>query len=169
MAFFTFVGTGTITGEFTIDDIIVTAPLVRGEYRLQKAFPYPALETWRRYVLTATASIPAWDTRGRTTVLFAHEADLGAMFLGLTKIDPELLSGHYNYKRKALLVDKDIALVMPRKTEALRELEQQRLPKNHIELIKQRLDSETFNHRVAGMCGAVYFTALLLEDAEAIA
>lgn len=169
MAFATFLGTGTITGEFTIDDVIVTRELITGEYRLQKPFPYPTLERWRQHALTATASIEAWDTRGRTTVLFAHEADMGSVFLGLTREDPALLAGHYNFKKKANLADRELSVIYGLTALALSELKKQRVPDSHVALIEQRLSSATFNHRVAGVCAAVYLTALLLEEAEASA
>lgn len=51
---------------------------------------------------------------------------------------------------------------------ALRELATLQVPDGHIELIKKRLESQTFNHRVAGFCAAVYLTSLLLEEDEAI-
>lgn len=168
MAFATFVGTGTITGEFTVDDIVVTSPMLPGEYRLQSPFPYPTLERWRRDALVATASIDAWDTRGRTTMLFAHESDMGAVFFDLTGVAPATLAGNYNFKRKAILADKDLALALQLKDAAMRELASQRIPESHLALIQQRLDSATFNHRVTGICAAVFMTALLLEEAEAI-
>jgi hypothetical protein len=168
MAFATFVGTGTVTGEFTVDGSVVSAPMLPGEYRLQTAFPYPTLDRWRRDALVATSSIEAWDTRGRTTLLFAHEADLASMFLALTGVPAEKLAGFYNFKRKALLADKDLATPIKLKELAIRELTAQRIPGSHVALIRQRIESETFNHRVAGICAAVYLTALLLEEAEAI-
>src|SRR3954464_237515 len=122
MAFATFLGTGTITGEFTVDDIVVTSPMLPGEYRLQTAFPYPTLERWRQQTLTATSSISAWDTRGRTTMLFAHESDMGSVFFDLTGVAPATLAGHYNFKRKAILADKDLATALRLKELAMREL-----------------------------------------------
>jgi hypothetical protein len=168
MAFATFVGTGIITGEFTIDGVIVSLPVIPGEYRLQKPFPYPTLDLWRREALVATSSIEAWDTRGRTTVLFAHESDMGSVFFDLTKTSPEELAGIYNFKRKANLADKDLAVVLKQKELALGELVQQAVPAGHIDLIRKRLESATFNHRVTGICAAVYLTALLLEEVEAL-
>src|SRR4051812_17401265 len=134
MAFATFLGSGTITGEFTIDDIVVAAPLIPGEYRLQTAFPYPTLERWRREALTATSTIEAWDTRGRTTTLFAHETDMGSVFFSLTGVAPAALEGRYNFKRKAILADKDLATALKLKDMALRELVSQRIPESHIAL-----------------------------------
>jgi hypothetical protein len=168
MAFATFVGTGTITGEFTIDDLVVSAPMLPGEYRLQTEFPYPTLERWRRDALVATASIDAWDTRGRTTLLFAHEADMASVFLDLTGVLATKLAGHYNFKRTAILADKTLTTARALKDLAMRELTAQRVPDSHVAFIRQRVESEAFNHRVAGMCAAVYLTALLLEEAEAI-
>lgn len=168
MAFATFVGTGIVTGEFTVDDIVITSPMLPGEYRLQTAFPYPTLERWRQEALTATSSIPAWDTRGRTTMLFAHETDMGSVFFALTGVAPAILAGHYNFKRKAILADKDLATTLRLKDLALRELAAQRIPEHHIALIRQRLESPAFHHRVSGICSAVFMTALLLEEAEAI-
>ena len=50
---------------------------------------------------------------------------------------------------------------------AIKELNQQRVPEQYSTLIQQRIESAAFSHRVAGMCAAVYLTALLLEDDEA--
>jgi hypothetical protein len=168
MAFATFLGTGIITGEFTVNDIVVTSMMLPGEYRLQKAFPYPTLENWRGAALTACASIDAWDTRGRVAMLFAHESDMGSMFFELTGVPPELLAGDYNFRRKASLADKDLAIALKFKELALQELAAQKIPDSHIALIRSRLESATFNHRVTGICAAVFITALLLEEAEAI-
>lgn len=168
MATAQFFGTGTSSGDFTIDGVIFTKPLIVGELRLRTAFPYPNLERWRQHALSTTSTQARLDGQARTTILFAFEAGMGALFFDLTNVPPETLAGHYNFKRKALLVDKDLTLVMPLKEGALRELKQQRIPDMHIEMIRQRLESATFNHRVTGICAAVYITALLLEEAEAI-
>jgi len=168
MATFPFVGTGTIIGEFTIDDVIVKAYLVAGEYRLRGAFPYLTLDLWRRQALSATASIPELETQGRTTVLYAHEADLDALLLSVTKLDPEALVGHYNFRKKAAAVDQELSTTYRLQELALAELAQQGIGESHIQLLRARINSATSMHRVAGVCAAVYLTALLLEQAEAI-
>lgn len=167
MATLTFIGTGTNLGKFTVDDVVISSPMVAGEKRLYSPFPYPTLEIWRRHALVASASIFELPTQCRTTVLFAHEADLGTMFFELTKVDPAILEGHYNFKKKAILADKELAAILTVKEEALKELKQQGVPNQHTDLIQSRVDSNVFAHRVAGICAAVYLTALLLEDAEA--
>ena len=168
MALFQFVGTGTAVADFTVDDAVISAPLVRGEARMYSEFPYPTLENWRRRALVASATIPVLSTRVRTALLFAHEADLKTMFLELTEVDPEALAGRYNFKKKANLADKELELPLTQIDAALKELAEQKIPEQYRELMEKRLRSENFNHRVAGLCAAVYFTALLLEEAEAI-
>lgn len=168
MASATFLGTGTAFGDFTIDGIIFAKPLIVGEFRLQSIFPYPNLERWRQHALAATSTVSRLDAQGRTTVLFAHENGMGSVFFDLTDVDPEELAGHYNFKRKALDVDKLLALVMPLKEGAIRELKQQRVPDTHIALIRQRLENDAFRPRVTGICAAIYMTALLLTQVEAV-
>jgi hypothetical protein len=167
MATLTFLGTGTGLGKFTVDDIIISSPLIKGERRLYSPFPYPTLEIWRRHALVASASIFELPTQCRTTVLFAHEADMGTMFYELTQTDPAILEGHYNYKKKAILAEQELSIPLSMKAKAFAELKQQNVPDQHVALIQQRVDSESFAHRVTGVCAAVYLTALLLEEAEA--
>lgn len=167
MATATFLGTGTADGDFTIDGLIYQKPFIVGEPRLQTAFPYPNLEQWRRHALSATSTVARLDGQGRTTVLFAHESGMGSVFFDLTGVQPSVLAGHYNFKRKAILVDRDLAIVFSLKEGAFAELKQQRVPDSHIDMIRKRVESLTFNHRVAGICAAVYMTALLLTQVEA--
>jgi len=168
MATVQFVGTGTILGRFTIDDALVSSPRIKGEARLYTPFPYPTLEVWRRGALSATASITEVDTQVRTTVLYAHSADMGSVFFEVTNVNPAILAGHYNFQRSAVLADKDLAVPRTMARSALAELKQLLVPDQYLMLIQQRLESETFNHRVAGLCAAVYFAGVLLEEAEAI-
>jgi hypothetical protein len=168
MATIVFPGTGALYGEFTVNDVVVSVPLLQGEHRLYTAFPYPTLERWRQNVLAATATLFELPTQCRTAVLFAHEADMGTVFFELTQEDPDTLLGYYNFKKKADLADRELTTPHTLKTQALQELYQQRIPEQYITLIQQRLDSAAFGPRVTGMCAAVYLTALLLEEAEAI-
>lgn len=166
MATIPFIGVGTGLGKFTVDDVVISSPIVKGEGRLYTSFPYPTLELWRRHALSAAATINELPTQCRTALLFAHEADMKTVFYELTQIDPAILAGHYNFKKKANLADKELVRPLALKADAFKELKQLGLPEQHIELIQKRVDSESFAHRVAGVCAAVYLTALLLEEAK---
>lgn len=169
MATIPFTGSGAGSGAFTIDDDLLTRDPVAGELRLQKPFPYPELERWRRETLTATAQIEALETRCRTVVLYAHEADMGSMFFDLTGVTKEDLEGYYNHREKAIVADRKLSVAIQTKELVVLELMAQKVPVSHINLIKTRIDSSSFAHRVPGMCAAVYLTALLLEELEALA
>ena len=171
MATIPFLGIGDPIEAFNVDNILVNRDMLPGEVRLRTAFPYPTLEMWRRSGLQFTAAVPTTGssdiaTRGRTLLLFAHEADLKAIFFDLTGADDASIAGWYVDKRKALAVDKALETAMTQLPQALRELKHQQIPDGHIELIRARLVSSSFAHRVAGLCAAVYLTALLLSDAQ---
>lgn len=168
MATIPFFGTGTIYGRFTIDDVIVSSPRIPGETRMFTPFPYPTLEVWRRGALSATASIQEIDTQVRATVLYAHSADMGSVFYELTNVPPTILAGHYNFQQSAPLADKALIVQRTMSRAALSELKELLVPDQYLMLIQQRIDSDTFNHRVAGVCAAVYLAGLLLEQREAI-
>ena len=167
MATIVFPGVGEALGKFTVDDVVISTPLLKGEKRMYSTFPYPTLEMWRRNILAATSSLFELPTQCRTAVLFAHEADLKTVFVELTEIDPALLAGNYNFKKKAVLADKELAKAREQTLLAVKELNQQDIPEQYVTLMQQRIESPAFGHRVAGMCAAVYMTALLLEEAEA--
>jgi len=167
MATIIFPGVGEALGKFTVEDIVISTPLLPGEKRMYEPFPYPTLEMWRRNVLSATSSLFELPTQCRTSVLFAHEADMKTVFFEITKIDPALLAGNYNFKKKAVLADKELTNARGQTTLAIKELNQQRIPEQYVTLMQQRVESAAFSHRVAGMCAAVYMTALILEDDEA--
>lgn len=168
MAIFPFVGTGTDVADFTVDDVIISSPLVKGEKRMYSPFPYPVLDTWRRHALNSVATLQVLSTQCRITLLFALEADMHIVFYEVTDIDPKLLAGRYNYKKKASLVDQELTTPYTLSRLAMAELRQQQIPEQYVELIQQRVESDTLNHRIAGLCAAVYLTALILEEAEAI-
>lgn len=167
MATATFVGTGTIYGKFTIDGAVTSRSLIKGEFRLQTPLPPPALDGWRRQALSFTSTIPAWDTRGRTVVLFAHEADLGSVFFDLTGVAPSVLAGFYQFKQKSNLADTLLTPAYADANRAMAELQALGVPGGHRALLTQRLESSTFNHRVAALCATVYLASILLEEAEA--
>lgn len=162
-----FPGVGVALGKFTVDNVVIAVPLLPGEQRMYTPFPYPTLENWRRQALSATSTLFEVQTQCRTTLLFAHEADLKTVFFELTQMDPALLAGHYNFKQKAVLADQQLAVARESTHQAMVELIQQRVPEQYMTLISQRVESVSFATRVAGVCAAVYLTALLLEDAEA--
>jgi len=164
----TFIGVGDLTGNFTIDDFVVARLFVPGEVRIQTPFPYPALERWRRHALEATSISIEPPTQGRTTVLFAHENGMGSVFFGLTDADPSILAGNYNHKQQGVLVDAALTGAYASALQVFAELKQQQVPPQYIQFIQQRLESATFSHRVTGLCAAVYLTALLLEQTEAV-
>jgi len=164
-----FPGVGEALGKFTVDSVLISTPLILGEKRMYSGFPYPTLEMWRRNVLSATASIFELPTQCRTAVLFAHETDMKTVFFELTETDPKLLAGTYNFKQKAVIADKALETARESKLLALKELNEQQIPEQYVSLMQQRVESAAFAHRVAGMCAAVYMTALLLEEAEATA
>jgi len=171
MANFQFYGIGDPIVAFNIDNTLVNKPILPGEVRLQKAFPYPTLEMWRRSALQYTAApittgTDDLATRIRTAVLFAHEADMGSIFFDLTEVPPSLLAGWYVDKLTAKAVDKNFVAAMTQKELAMRELASMGVPAQHQALIRARLESASFNHRVAGLCAAVYLTALLLDEAD---
>lgn len=167
MATIIFPGVGEALGKFTVDDVVISTPLIRGETRMYAEFPYPTLEIWRRSVLAATSSLFELPTQCRTAVLFAHEADMKTVFFEITKTDPALLAGNYNFKKKAVLADKELTTAREQTLLAIKELNQQNIPEQYVTLMQQRVESAAFAHRVAGMCAAVYLTALILEDDEA--
>jgi len=164
----TFLGSGAPTGTFNIDHFLLEKTLLQGEARMWAAFPFPALETWRRTALEFTAATPTTGgsdiaTRARTTLLYAHEADLGAIFRSLTGSKTTDLQGYYVDKRKAKDVDASLTATYGLLKSALVELQQQKVPDQDVNLILSRLTSTVFNHRVAGLCAAVYLTALIQE------
>jgi hypothetical protein len=171
MALFQFYGSGDPIVAFNIDNTLVNKPIIPGEVRLQKPFPYPTLELWRRSAIqysaaTITTGSNDLATRIRTAVLFAHEADLGSIFFDLTKVTATELAGWYVDKLTAQAVDKSFAAAMTQKELAMRELASLGVPVQYQALLRSRLESAAFNHRVAGLCGAVYLTALLLSEAN---
>ena len=111
-------------------------------------------------------SISVVPLKETTPGMAEHEADLKAIFFDLTGADDASIAGWYVDKRKALAVDKALETAMTQLPQALRELKHQQIPDGHIELIRARLVSSSFAHRVAGLCAAVYLTALLLSDAQ---
>jgi hypothetical protein len=169
MATIIFPGVGTSLGKFTVDGVVIATPLLPGEKRMYSPFPYSTLEMWRRTALSATSTLFELPTQCRTTLLFAHEVDMQTVFLELTRVDPKFLAGKYDFKKKAVLADSEMSTARESKALAFKELAQQRVPEQYVELIQQRVESSAFNHRVTGMCAAVYMTAILLEEAEAIA
>lgn len=171
MATIPFLGVGEPIEAFNIDNVLVNKEMLPGEVRLRTAFPYPTLEMWRRQGMQFTAVSPTTGssdiaTRGRTLVLFAHDADLKSIFFDLTGADDVSIAGWYVDKLKAQAVDKILETAMTQRAQALRELKQLLVPDQHIELIRSRLEGPSFNHRVAGLCAAVYLTALLLSEAN---
>jgi len=155
------------TGKFSIDGLIKTEALLPGEARLYAAFAYPTLEDWRRRALTAAATVTDIATQSRAAIVFAYGADMSVVFRELTGVIVTQLKGHYDFKSRANEADKKLLVAYQALPDALRELKQQGMPDQYLELILRRVTSETFNHRVAGVCAAVYFTGLLLSDAEA--
>lgn len=171
MATFQFYGSGDPIVAFNIDNVLVNKPVIQGEVRLQTPFPYPTLELWRRSAIQYSAAPITTGsndlaTRIRTAVLFAHEADLGSIFFDLTKITASALTGWYVDKLTAQAVDKSFAAAMTQKEMAMKELASIGVPSQYQMLIRSRLESASFNHRVAGLCAAVYLTALLLSEAN---
>jgi hypothetical protein len=171
MANFQFLGSGDPIEAFNIDGTLLNKALQPGEMRLRKAFPYPALEMWRRSTLQFTASptptgTSAIGTQGRTVVLYAHEADFAPVFYELVGTSADALAGYYVDKRKAIEADRLLSTALQAKEPALAELAMQGIPKQHCDLIRSRLESPSFNHRVPGMCAAVYLTSIILEQAE---
>lgn len=169
MATIPFTGTGDVTEVFNIDYELISRPLMTGELRLRTPFPYPALESWRRTALNYTAATPTTGssdtaTRGRTTLLFAHEADLSSIFFDVTTNTEALIAGYYVDKLKALTVDDSFRGAYQQIPLVLAELKTQLVPEQYIDLLKQRLEGPAFNHRVAGFCAAVYLTSVLLEE-----
>lgn len=172
MANFQFLGSGDPIEAFNIDNVLVNKPLLYAEVRLRKEFTYPTLESWRRYALQFTATpnptgTSAIGTQARTTLLYAHDADLGPIFYELVGTSPEVLTGYYVDKRKILDVDRLLSTALQAKEMALKELQQLQVPIQHIALLRSRLESVSFNHRVPGLCAAVYLTAIILYQAEA--
>lgn len=171
MANFQFLGSGDPIEAFNIDNVLVNKPLLYAEVRLRKDFPYPTLEAWRRSALQFTASptptgTSAIGTQARTTLLYAHEADLGPIFYELVGTSAEALAGYYVDKRKALEADRLLSTVLNLREAALEELLQIKVPLQHVTLLRSRLESTSFNHRVPGLCAAVYLTAIILYQAE---
>lgn len=171
MATFQFLGSGDPIEAFNINNILVNKPLLYAEVRLRKDFPYPTLEAWRRSALQFTATptptgTSAIGTQARTTLLYAHEADLGPIFYELVGTSPTDLEGYYVDKRKAVEVDRLTSTVRQLQAAAIREMVQLKVPEQVITLLTDRLTSPSFNHRVPGMCAAVYLAAILLYQAE---
>jgi hypothetical protein len=169
MATFPFLGSGSITEAFNIDYALISRPLLLGETRLRSPFPYPELDAWRRAALTYTAATPTTGssdiaTRGRTTLLFAHEADLSSIFFDVTPNTEELIAGYYVDKRKAQDVDVSLTSAYQQTARALAELRGQGVPVQYADLLQLRLESAAFNHRVAGLCAAVYLTGIILAE-----
>ena len=168
MAIYPFLGTGTAYGRSTVYGSVSAYAPVKGEDRLSRPFPYPTLEQWRRYALTAASTSTALTTQRRMAVLFAHEEEMQCVFNELTRTDPALLSGYYNDKQTAILADKALAIPYTLKTAAYLELKHQNIPDTYLHFIQQRVEGSSFAQRVAGVCAAVYLTAILLEELEAI-
>lgn len=171
MALFQFYGSGDPIVAFNIDNVLVNKPIIQGEVRMQTPFPYPTLEMWRRAALQYSAAPITTGsndlaTRIRTAVLFAHEADLGSIFFDLTKVTATDLAGWYVDKLTAKAVDKSFGVAATQKELAMRELATLGVPSQYQLLLRSRLESASFNHRVAGLCAAVYLTALLLDEAN---
>ena len=169
MASFPFTGSGEPTEVFRINGALISKPLLPGELRLREAFPYPTLEMWRRTALSYTAATPTTGTsdlatRGRTTLLFAHEADLSSIFFDLMGTSAVFIEGYYNDKLRAQEVAKTFETALVSQRTALLELAQQKTPSQYLELLEVRLSSATFNHRVAGLCAAVYLSSNLLNE-----
>lgn len=168
MASVTFLGTGDPVEAFNIDDTLVLRPLLPGEVRLYTPFPFFTLEKWRQTALQYTAAPTVTGnsdlgTRARTTLLFAHDADLGSIFFNLVGTNRDLLAGYYVDKMKPQVVDRLIGPQMMYQQQAMQELAAQRVPAQYIELIANRLSGPAFNHRVAGFCASVYLASILLD------
>jgi hypothetical protein len=171
MATVQFTGTGIPTEAFNIDHSLISKELLYGEIRLRTGFPYPTLDAWRSAGMQATAATPTTGssdlgTRGRTLIIFAHEVDMSAIFYELAAPNTALLAGYYVDKVNAKIAEESLSTVLTSKSAAMRELRTQGVPEQYVDLIRSRLESPAFNHRVAGLCAAVYLTSIILTDAN---
>lgn len=165
-----FTGIGDPIEAFNIDNVLVNKEILPGETRLRTSFPYPTLEMWRRTALQSTATSPTTGssdiaTRGRTTVIFAHGADMGSVFTYLAGTTPEMVAGYYVDQVRAITADASMQTALTQTAQALVELAQLHVPEQYIAFIKDRCGGVSFNHRVAGLCAAVYLTSILLSEA----
>lgn len=171
MATFTYTSAGYEYALFNISNQLVSRPLLHGESRLKTAFPSEPLEYWRSGVLSALMNTPllAVDmpaSRSRMLVLAAHEADLGSLFFELNKASYTDLKGYYVDRKRMVDVDAATRNLLGRKDEVFAELGKLGVPAQYLDLLRQRVESSTYNHRVSGICGVVYLTAIILTEGK---
>lgn len=171
MATFTYTSAGYEYALFNISNQLVSRPLLHGEKRLKTTFPTEALEAWRTVVLSAVLNKPllAIDvpaSRARMVVLSAHDADLGSLFFELNKASYTDLKGYYVDRRKLVDVDAATRNSLGRAEDVFQELQVLGVPAQYVQLLRQRVDSSTYNHRVSGMCGAIYLASIILTEGK---
>lgn len=171
MATFTYTSAGYEYALFNINNQLVSRPLLHGEKRLKTPFNNEPLEYWRATVLAAVLNKPllAVDipaSRARMVVLSAHDADLGSMFYELNKSSYTALKGYYVDRRRLVDVDAAVRNVLGRKEEVFAELSKLGVPAQYLTLLRQRVESPTYSHRVSGICGVLYLSAIIFTESN---
>lgn len=160
-----FLGGGSLVEDICHDGGPVE--ILPAELRMRRPFPYPALETLRQRCLQGSSASAAIGAQARAVLIFATHGDFKPLFLQLTELTPEILSGKHCDRRKAVLVDKDLYPFRALLSKAVAELGSLGVPSTYQDLIQTRLASSSFNHRVSAQCAMVLLTALLLDTPAA--
>jgi len=139
--------------------------LLPEEDRMLRPFEYPAIEECRRVtlqnILSGSEDLIA---RVRAITITALSTELRSFVLGLLPAAATLNTNIF--KRKGTEVDVALRALVLVQEVAMSELGLLGTPKQHQEMLRTRLRSNSFNHRVSAMCTMVLLASILIYQEE---
>jgi hypothetical protein len=148
----------------TVDGFILCAPAapLTIEILLRGPLPTPALEKYRKSVLSTISGDSMLDHRIRGLVLIAYENDFGPVFREILDIPSTVLEENVCKRRRVYDADRELRVLEPLAAQARRELQQLGLSPQYITMLETRVRSASPQHRVSAACATILFAAVLL-------
>ena len=139
-----------------------TGTLVPAELREETPFPYPALEMIRRKVLTAVTSGTALPMKVRTITILTLGTSLHGIFDAIFTITDSELAVRRTDRLRTIAIDAALNIDPTLLTQAFSEFRQIGVPQQYIDVLNTWVTSTSYTNRVAGFCGMVLLTAIIL-------